>query len=188
MKAKEFLNKIMRDDKTTIRKHTGVIYFDEKGNVISDESSDDSLKIVSLCGRGEVVAYVFTKSDTTISTDGCIFYINNQVVSGEFMDTQMTLDADFIAEINVDLGIDLDDSWIGGHYYVGYVKYKMLAGNYSLKIKTQDITLKTTFTVPVSYWLLKIKVADDFEYYVAIRNTEGQPRDWNYTPPPKICV
>lgn len=41
MKAKEFLNKIMRGDKTTIKNNTGIIGFDEKGNNIKEGGGDN---------------------------------------------------------------------------------------------------------------------------------------------------
>ena len=40
MKAKEFLNKIMRGDRITLRKNTGLIRFDEKGNHIEEGGGD----------------------------------------------------------------------------------------------------------------------------------------------------
>jgi len=47
MKAKEFLNKIMHGDKTTIRKNTGLIGFDEKGNHIEDKGGEDIILLPS---------------------------------------------------------------------------------------------------------------------------------------------
>lgn len=46
MKAKEFLNKIMRGDKTTIKNNTGIIGFDEKMNIISGDTGGGSFIMI----------------------------------------------------------------------------------------------------------------------------------------------
>ena len=156
-----------------------------KINFVLEEESGENAKISAMVVDGQMTSFIITKQQTLINTQNYQIYIDNESVDGIIEEVPMELNAETIEALNAETGWDLDNSWIGGHIYVcGVQNLPMIAGDYLFEVDADDITLETTFTIPVQYLFKKITNSEQgggFEYYVAIRNTEGQPTDWNYT-------
>lgn len=143
MKAKEFLNKIMRGDKTTIRKNTGVIGFDEKGNRI------EVMGITGFYAKQMEGPVFYMISPDNFSGSFSLIYDSNELAIDDdyYIGEVSQIPSEGIEEIKEFFDIDIDI--IG--WYLAYVmitnKELITVGNHTVTAtyNGQSVTFTMTF-------------------------------------------
>lgn len=147
MKAKEFLNKVMRGDKTTIKNNVGLIGFDKKLNHIEHKGSEEGLYASIFRDDDLMLFLLITKekvdtSDITVSANGV--YLEN------IIDAENSIISEYIIEELRLYGFNVTSSAVGLYAMLGIgsiTKYSQyLQGTLPLILTADGKTWQSTYT------------------------------------------